>query len=209
MKRTSKKQESNHVQLPQLNLPKGGGTVRGVEENFHADAFTGTATFGIPFPLPAARALTPSLGAHYSSSAGNGLLGCGFNLSEAAIERKTSRGIPKYKDSDVFLLGGKELVLKDHETTIYLERHQRNFPFIQYNTQQESWTVISGDNVKYTYGKQVSSRIADGNKIYKWLLSEVTDASGNKEVYTYQKLDPNDTNVSYTRILPKLTTYWS
>ncbi|MEM6379259.1 MAG: SpvB/TcaC N-terminal domain-containing protein [Bacteroidota bacterium] len=116
-------------------MPKGGGTAHGVDENFHMDAFTGTASFGIPFPLPPARALTPSLGASYHSSSGNGLLGCGFNLSEASVSIKTNRGIPKYDGTDIYTLGGSGLVPKKDEAGVYLERHRGSYPLIQFDQQ--------------------------------------------------------------------------
>ena len=86
----------NQINLPKNELPKGGGTVRGADSNFHTDAFTGSASFQLPIPLPGGRGLAPNLSVAYSSSSGNGLLGAGFNLQVPSISRKTSRRIPTY-----------------------------------------------------------------------------------------------------------------
>lgn len=63
--------------------------------------------FSIPLPFSQARGASPSLTLSYSSGAGNGIFGLGWNLSlVASIKRKTDKGLPQYLDaidSDVFL----------------------------------------------------------------------------------------------------------
>jgi hypothetical protein len=102
----------NKINTPQIKLPQGGGSVRGADENFSANAFTGTASLNIPIPLPEGRGISPHLAVGYSSGSGNGLLGMGFHLSESAIEIKTNRALPKYDGSDIFQWDGAELVEK-------------------------------------------------------------------------------------------------
>lgn len=103
----------------QISIPKGEGTIKGMEESFSAQLSTGIATFSVPFALPAARGKAqPSLGLSYSSSSGLGLAGMGWSIGVPFIARQTDRGLPKYLDQvgfhheqDRFVFnGGQELV---------------------------------------------------------------------------------------------------
>lgn len=58
--------------VQKLELPKGGGAIKGIGESFEANFFTGSGSFSIPIPLPACRNLKPSLSIDYSSGSGNG-----------------------------------------------------------------------------------------------------------------------------------------
>jgi RHS repeat-associated protein len=102
-----------------ISTPKGSGTIEGMGESFSAQLSTGIATFSVPFALPAARGgAQPSLGLSYSSSAGFGVAGMGWQLGIPFIARQTDRGVPKYLDQagwhaeqDRFVFnGGQELV---------------------------------------------------------------------------------------------------
>ena len=102
-----------------ISIPKGEGTIQGMEESFSAQLSTGIATFSVPFALPSARGgAQPSLGLSYSSSSGHGLAGVGWDLGVPFIARQTDRGVPKYDDQaqwhaeqDRFVFnGGQELV---------------------------------------------------------------------------------------------------
>jgi RHS repeat-associated protein len=100
------------VAPPSLNLPKGGGAVRGIGEKFAANPVTGTGSMTVPiFSSPGRSGFGPQLSLTYDSGAGNGPFGLGWNLSLPAITRKTDKGLPRYDDkaqSDVFLLSGAE-----------------------------------------------------------------------------------------------------
>jgi len=197
---------NNAVIAPQQSIPNGGGTIRGADENFHADAFTGTATFTISIPLPAARSLTPSFGIGYGSNSGNGLLGMGFHLSESSISIKTNRALPKYDGSDSYLLNeSTELVQQHNSSSIYIERHQSSFALIEKIEENNHvyWRVTNNDNSRIIFGNSDTSQVADLNdpkRIYKWLISEETDATGNKIKYHYARLDENDSNTYLTSI---------
>ena len=102
-----------------ISVPKGAGTIKGMEESFSAQLSTGIATFSVPFALPAARGgAQPSLGLSYSSSGGFGLAGVGWQVGVPFIARQTDRGVPGYQDEasyhanqDRFVFnGGQELV---------------------------------------------------------------------------------------------------
>jgi RHS repeat-associated protein len=100
------------VQIPPVNLPKGGGAIKGIEEKFRVNSVTGTSSFEIPIPLsPARRGFIPTVGLSYNSGSGNGVFGIGWDLSVPKISRKTEKLLPQYRDaeeSDTFILSGAE-----------------------------------------------------------------------------------------------------
>ena len=100
------------VSAPSINLPKGGGAIRGIGEKFAANPVTGTGSMTVPIATsPGRSGFGPQLSLSYDSGAGNGPFGFGWSLSLPAITRKTDKGLPQYLDaeeSDVFILSGAE-----------------------------------------------------------------------------------------------------
>ncbi|MDP4264685.1 MAG: SpvB/TcaC N-terminal domain-containing protein [Bacteroidota bacterium] len=194
----SEKSVDNPTDTPAVTLPQGGGSIRSLSDNIAINAFTGSFQYNIPLPFPAARELSPSLSLDYSSGSGNDVFGCGFSMEQQCIARLTRFGIPRYDDTDIFTLNDNELVLKQGETDIYLERRQLIFPYIRMyagGTAGCYWETVSVDNSMSKYGSTPESRIydpADNTRIYKWLLTEETDSKGNRIKYNYTKF--NSTN---------------
>lgn len=104
--------EKGSAQTPAIQLPKGGGAIRGIGEKFAANPVTGTGSMTVPIATsPGRSGFGPQLSLSYDSGAGNGPFGFGWNLSLPSITRKTDKGLPKYQDaeeSDVFILSGAE-----------------------------------------------------------------------------------------------------
>lgn len=196
--------------LPGVNLPKGGGAIRGIGEKFAANPATGTGTVAIPIiTSPGRGGAGPSLALQYDSGAGNGVFGVGWSLVPAAISRKTDRGIPLYRDeeeSDVFLLDGVEdlVPLRNSDGSLqsevrdgfrirrYRPRIDGSFALIERWTRMSDgdshWRVTSASNVTSIYGKSMASRIADAadpRKVFSWLLCSTIDDKGNGTVYEY------------------------
>lgn len=100
-----------------ISLPKGGGAQRGIGEKFASDLKTGTGNFTVPIAVPTGRnGYQPQLNLTYTSGNGNGPFGLGWALSVPGIVRKTSHGIPRYRDGlsdtknwDTFILSGGHL----------------------------------------------------------------------------------------------------
>ena len=94
------------------SLPKGGGAIRSMGEKFAANPVSGTGATTVPLAVsPGRSGFTPSLTLSYDSGSGNGPFGFGWELSLPSVTRKTSKGIPLYRDeidSDVFELSGME-----------------------------------------------------------------------------------------------------
>src|SRR5678816_2966383 len=93
-----------------ISIPKGGGALHGIGEKFSPDLHTGTGNFSIPLTLPPGRnGFQPQMSLVYSTGHGNGPFGLGWILSIPGVSRKTSKGVPRYDDSqDVFILSGAE-----------------------------------------------------------------------------------------------------
>jgi RHS repeat-associated protein len=98
--------------VPKIELPKGGGAIRGIGEKFAANPVTGTGTMSVPISTSAGRSgFGPQLSLAYDSGSGNGPFGFGWSLALPSITRKTSKGLPQYLDaseSDVFILSDAE-----------------------------------------------------------------------------------------------------
>ena len=92
-----------------LSLPKGGGAIKGIGERFQPNLFSGTGNYSIPLAMsPGRNGFGPKLSLEYSSGNGNGIFGLGWQLAIPRITRKTEKGLPRYDDSDVFVLSGAE-----------------------------------------------------------------------------------------------------
>ena len=104
--------QSFSTSAPAINLPKGGGAIRGIGEKFAANPVTGTGSMSVPIATsPGRSGFGPQLSLSYDSGAGNGPFGFGWSLSLPSITRKTDKGLPQYldaDDSDVFILSGAE-----------------------------------------------------------------------------------------------------
>ncbi len=105
------KTKSATIDIPSINLPKGGGAIKGIDEKFSVNPVNGSASFSFPLPFSPARGITPSLSLSYNSGAGNGIFGLGWDIDLPSIKRKTEKELPQYldaNDSDTFLFSGAE-----------------------------------------------------------------------------------------------------
>lgn len=178
------------IKLPSVNLPKGGGAIKGIEEKFHVNSITGTSSLSIPLPLsPSRNGSTPPIELAYNSANGNSPFGIGWGLNVPSIKRKTDKGIPRYNDkeqSDTFILSSQEdlvplLVLQGanwvpftqprtvngniYTVSRYRPRIDGKFSRIERWEQQGTtnvfWKTITQGNVQAFYGMDEFSRIQD------------------------------------------------
>ena len=198
---------------PHIDLPKGGGAIRGIGEKFSANASTGTSSLSIPIAASEARSgFTPQLSIAYDSGGGNGPFGVGWMLSTSCITRKTDKGLPQYRDgveSDVFILSGSEDLVPElhsgdgrwsesefeqdgYRIKRYRPRIEGLFARIERWTRVRDgeihWRSFSNDNVLTLYGASRESRIFDPNDpghIFSWLISASFDGKGNAIAYEY------------------------
>ena len=86
------------VKPPAINLPKGGGAIRGVDEKFQVNPSNGSASQSIPIYSSPGRGFAPQLAINYDSGSGSGPFGFGWSLALPSITRKTNKGLPRYHD---------------------------------------------------------------------------------------------------------------
>ncbi|UAY55447.1 SpvB/TcaC N-terminal domain-containing protein [Arachidicoccus terrestris] len=212
-----KQNDTNRVSSSKVTMPSGGGALRGISEPFKAQLFTGSGGFSIPFPLPDARGFSPVIDLTYNSGSGNGLFGLGFSVSLDSIVRKTSNGIPRYDDTDVFILDSAgELLPKytdsdqgwaksEYTDTVdgitwtivaYRPRIEGAFSLIErwtdLPTQISHWKVVTADNITHFYGVSEGGRIYHPDhphEIFQWLIEKSYDPYGNKILYHYKPGD--------------------
>ncbi len=197
---------------PVIELPKGGGALKGIDEKFSVNAVNGTAALEVGLPVtPGRGGFTPGLALQYNSGSGNSEFGLGWSLSLPAIQRKTDKKLPEYNDpgeSDVFVIAGAEDLIPviDGEEQIsgytikkYIPRTEGLFARIERITRTGTadcwWRVTTKDNIVTYYGLTLAARIADpGNeaRIFKWLPQLSVDNRGNVIEYSYAT-DDNDT----------------
>ncbi|WP_139487948.1 SpvB/TcaC N-terminal domain-containing protein [Brevibacillus dissolubilis] len=204
------KQVGQTSQQPDLtvvepSLPKGGGAIRSIGETFKPQLFTGSGNYSIPIYASPCRNAEPTVQLTYSSTSGNGPFGMGFSLSLSLISRRTDKGIPRYENTDLFLLDDEQLVAVQTEVieqdgsvwniTRYRPRVEGAFSFIAFyqNATSSYWKVITREQVTSLYGQSEETRIADPDdptRVFQWLLEETCDAKGNKTLYQYQDDQP-------------------
>ncbi|MDE1674624.1 SpvB/TcaC N-terminal domain-containing protein [Nocardia gipuzkoensis] len=173
------------MSAPKVELPKGGGAIRGIGEKFAANPVTGTGSMSVPLATsPGRSGFGPQLSLSYDSGSGNGPFGFGWSLSLPAITRKTDKGLPQYRDadeSDVYVLSGAEDLVPvlrpdgtrfEDDTTApghvihrYRPRIEGLFARIErwtsVATGEIHWRSITRDNVTTLYGRDNNSRIFD------------------------------------------------
>ncbi len=208
---------------PSLSLPKGGGALRGFNENFSCNTVTGAGSMVIPLVAsPGRSGFGPELKLIYNTNNGNGIFGFGWSLNLPTISRKTEGELPRYQDaehSDKFIIFGEDDLVPelskngelfedsasscDYIIHRFKPRVERLFQRIERWTQKKSgiahWRTITVDNVTCIFGKKRESRIydpKDPTRIFTWLPEECYDAKGNAMVYEY--VGENKSNIDFS-----------
>lgn len=209
-----RKSEIEQIEIPELQLPKGGGALRGIDEKFAINGSNGTATLTVQIPLtPNRNGHTPKLSLNYSSGAGNGAFGMGWSLSLPAIQRKTDKRLPRYlaaPDEDVFMIAGAEDLVPqlreiapgeweavDDTAGAYRVRAYRpriagdfaRIERIEHPLHGEYWKVTDRCNSVTIYGRSAEARIADpsdARRISHWLPELAYDDKGSWIAYEYK-----------------------
>ncbi|MBI5415287.1 MAG: fibronectin type III domain-containing protein, partial [Candidatus Omnitrophica bacterium] len=170
-----------------------------------ADPHTGSANFAVPVEVPPGRGgIQPNIQLQYNSSSPDDILGVGWSLESGAVQRSSKGGVPRYDDTDTFLLiqngGVQELVL---DTVTGLYRGKVEGAFMKIERTAGSWKVTDKSGIQYFFGETQGSQEydpADGSRIFKWCLDKVEDPHGNYMTVEYfrdeNKLYPQD--IRYT-----------
>ena len=138
---------------------------------------------------PGVNGLQPNLSLDYNSQSGNGLIGVGWNLSLAKIQRSTKHGKPKYNTSDIFELyfGGGIYKLVDIGGGEYRARDEG--AFLKVSKTGNTWTVKDKEGMTYHFGlndlAQQSSWPVNSTDIFSWHISKIIDPHGNIVSFIY------------------------
>ncbi|MEU7825751.1 SpvB/TcaC N-terminal domain-containing protein [Catellatospora sp. NPDC049133] len=201
------------VGLPTINLPQGGGAVRGLGEKFAANPVTGTGSLSVPLHLSKGRAgFGPNLSLSYDSGRGNGPFGLGWGLSLPAVSRRTDKGLPEYTDDDVFLMTGTEDLVPvpnpvpsgDYPAGYTVDRFRPRIEgaFSRIERWRRAadgdvhWRSITRDGVTTVYGGDGGSRVEHDGLVWSWLISSAHDQHGNAVEYEYLPEDGRGVDLS-------------
>jgi RHS repeat-associated protein len=190
-----------------VKLPSGPGSLEGVGENVEPNFTLGQASYGVAIAVPSGYgALTPSLRLGYSSGAGNGVAGIGWNLAVPSIERTTKRGLPRYDRNDTWAADGGSELVRLPGGLMYRARFEG--AFVRY-----TWIEAAGDGkagywkAEYPDGRvgyfgadergnvDISARVTGGAGVFRYMLVAMTDRLGHAARYRYAK-DGNATYLS-------------
>lgn len=183
-------------------------------------SLTGAANYTIPiFCPPGTAGLQPSLSLAYSSQAGNGIAGYGWNLT--GLSAITRTGLTIYHDErvegidfddDRFALDGQRLI-KSFKSEQYGADGTRYFTEIFNGSRIIShgsigngpawFEVIGKDGSIVEYGKTDNSRLTSqrpDQTTITWYINRITDPNGNYIQFIYDKkaLEINIKEIKYT-----------
>jgi RHS repeat-associated protein len=205
----------DRLEIPRVELPRGGGAIRGIDEQFQVNTTNGTGQLTVPLPLATGRGgFAPSISLSYNSGSGNGVFGLGWSLTTASIQRRTDKRLPTYDDGnerDVFLLSGAEDLVPtlvddgagnwnvDEFTAPTGERVKRYRPrtegmfarierITRPNEATSYWKVTTPSNLVTIYGRSSAARIADPaspERAFRWLPELSYDDKGQCLEYEY------------------------
>ena len=168
--------------LIKFNPPKAGNT--------------GDASFSLELSVPAGRrGMQPQVSVGYSSGAGNGIMGRGFDVSYGScITTDTRLGLPEYDTRDAYMLDGVLLdeKMRSGDTVTYVPQREAQFSRIVRHgagTESDWWEVTDKGGTKRTYAQSTESCVGGGKRTFTWNLTEMADTRGNTVKYKYAKDD--------------------
>lgn len=167
------------------SLPGGGGGVASLGDRFQPDLVRGTGNYAVPLHLPRGpNELQPRISLTYSTGAGNGPLGLGWQLDVVKIERRSDRGVPRYDDGDRFVLASAGLLVDVGDGRY---RPDSDTLFWDIERVNQGWRVRTGDGGTMLLGTTADSRESEGGRDFAWYVTEERDAAGNTVEYSYRR----------------------
>jgi hypothetical protein len=156
---------------------------------------SGDASLSYPITIPKGRCgMQPGVAVQYSSSNANGWLGVGWDIPQNAIALDTRFGVPRYNETDKYVLNGSELVAIEGD--MYRERVEGAFRKIVRHGNSPAeywWEVIDKNGTRFLYGRD-NGRLKSyrNNFVFMWYLEKIIDTNGNcvDYVYSHDASDP-------------------
>ncbi|MBD1556275.1 hypothetical protein HC752_04935 [Vibrio sp. S9_S30] len=169
----------------------------------------GDARTSYPIELPGGRqGMAPQLQVSYSSAAGNGWMGMGWNLSVPTVSLDTRWGVPRYDgatETETYLFAGEQLAPVAHRATpVSRTSEKRFYPRVEgsfnriirhgSNPTNYWWEITNKNGTQHFFGGDGTNMLpaatlatAEGN-ISDWALVKTVDTYGNTVTYNYEKV---------------------
>lgn len=210
-----------------LNVPAGPGAIEGLGEGFDASAQSGSGgtSVGIRVP-PGPAGFAPSLSLNYATGAGNSALGMGWSLPLPMVSRGTDRGLPRYDDSDIFVLSG--MGATGAEDLVQVADGSYRFriegAFVRGRQRDDgTWLFVNASGTRFVFGQTPESIVSDVDnpeRVYSFCLTSKTDTHGNSIRYEYEQdqnkpylsrivYGENEVRFTYEERLDAITSYLS
>ncbi len=181
---------------------EGLGPFGGLAQSPEANLFTGAMSLSVPILIPPARKnATPDLKLVYSSAAGDGAFGYGWDLPLGSIERSTKKGVPSCNTPHDYILmlngGAHELVHVG--SYVYRPRIDEAYAEAVFNPSLNTWEVANRAGMRFRFGTDESARLAilpDAHsgppnppclETMVWGLTQIEDPNGNTIDLRYLK----------------------
>lgn len=175
--------ESSGIASGLSGNPAGGGGIGSLGDRFQPDLVKGTGNYSVPIDLPKGpNEIAPKVSLTYSTGAGNGPFGMGWQLEPLKIERRSDRGIPEYNTGDSFVFGSG-VVLINTGGNKYRPKTDNIFWTIEF--ENNAWTIFTGDGRKLMFGQSDASREGSVKGTFAWYLDSIIDQAGNEINYSY------------------------
>lgn len=182
---------------------------------------TGGAIYSVPlYTPPGTNGMQPAISLSYSSQAGNGLAGLGWNISGLSVISRSGKNMyhngivnaVTYTTEDAFFLDGIRLNAisgsNGANNTIYATEAESFSQIISYTSgsaNNPDWfKIISKDGSIMEFGHSIDSRFETetGGNVMLWRLNKLIDVNGNYIEFKYAiadtERDPRITQILYT-----------
>jgi RHS repeat-associated protein len=180
---------------PGANTGDGSTPFTGLAQAPEANLFVGAATTAIPIEVPPGRqSLTPKLALVYSSSAGPGPYGYGWDLHLGKIQRSTKHGVlpcnggSAHENDFVLVLPGSsvECTLNGSDNRCY-PAVEEAFLRIQYAPADNHWEAWDKSGIHYFFGQNQAARspVFPDCYTFAWALTHIEDPNRNALDVTY------------------------
>ena len=198
-----------------ISLPKGPGSIEGLGEAFQPSLNTGTGKHALKIAVsPGTAGHAPELALVYDGGGGNGIVGMGWSLPMAFVQRQTDKGVPRYVDGpngidddldsntdeadevDHFINGASEELVPVQDGAVVSFFSKNEGSFMRYRRIGAYWEARTPDGSLLIFGQSASARLvdpADPSHVFRWLLEKEIDTHGNTIRYRYAT-SPGATN---------------
>ncbi len=174
--------EASGASAALTGLPGGAG-ISPLGDRFQPDLVRGSGSFSMPLSLPVGPGgLMPKLNLDYGSGNGNGPFGLGWRLDLPRIERQSDRGIPRYDETDKFVLGGAELLVDVGSGRFRPRVDNQSWLIERY---VEGWRIKTGTGSTLYLGSSAASR-EGADRVFAWHIEREVDPAGNEIRFRYE-----------------------